>query len=691
MNTGQYLTFEIISSGNINWCSNNNSSIHNTIEYRKNGGDWTTITASQAGVNISVVDGDLLEFRGDNATYSNAYNRFGMFGDGKTTCQFKAKGNIMSLINSTDFANLKSFTGTYTFRAMFNNCGTLVDASELLLPATGLTTGSYRFMFLNCTGLTAAPVLPAETLTSECYYGMFNGCRILNNITCLATNISASNCLYQWVNSVQTTSGTFYKNPNMSSWTRGISAVPNNWTIVDYNPFGPDTDSLTFEYSGGTQSIELVSDNPWTATTNGWITLSQYSGETGGVINVTVANNIFSPKIGSITFTDGENTAIVSVEQKGDSRVILKNLYRNGNKVKQMWRNGEKLYQMFERFFFEVDTESIEFEYSGSTTTITINASEPWTMTLPEWISASTISGTGSATVTLTTIQNPTEDAQTGNIVITCEGRTITIEVEQKGSVGLGTPLTFEILSDGYINWVKRSSSAPTVTIEYRINEGEWVSVTNTSTSGYRFNVVTGDKVEFRGTNSRYGGNYYNTFSGSTCQYNLYGNMMSMVNATDFENLTSFSNTYVFESMFRYTNVIDASSLLLPATVLTQACYQSMFVGCTSLIAAPELPATTLAIDCYNSMFNSCSNLTIAPTLPATTLTERCYYRMFEGCSKLNYIECLATSGIGQNNSTYIWVNGVQTSSGTFVKDPSARWSRGTSGVPNNWTIVDKE
>ena len=440
-------------------------------------------------------------------------------------------------------------------------------------------------------------------------------------------------------------------------------SVPSGITAGD-PVFGPDTDSLTFDYSGGTQSIVLESDSPWTATTNGWITLSQYSGETGGVINVTVANNIFSPKIGSITFTDGENTAIVSVEQKGDSRIILKNLYRNGNKVKQMWRNGEKLYQMFERFFFEVDTESIEFEYSGSTTTITINASEPWTMTLPEWISASTISGIGSATVTLTTTQNPIQDAQTGSIVITCEGRTITIPVEQKGSIGLGTPLTFEIISDGYINWKKARSSAPTVTIEYRINEGEWVSVTS-SLSDYRFNVVAGDKVEFRGTNSRYGGNYYNTFSGSTCQYNLYGNIMSMVNATDFENLTSFSNTYVFESMFRNTNVIDASSLLLPATVLTQACYISMFLECTNLTTAPALPATTLVSSCYNSIF--------------------------WGCSNLNYIECLATSGIGQNSSTSNWVNGVQTSSGTFVKDPSASWSRGTSGVPNNWTIVEKE
>ena len=440
-------------------------------------------------------------------------------------------------------------------------------------------------------------------------------------------------------------------------------SVPSGITAGD-PIFGPDTDSLTFEYSGGTQSIELVSDSPWTATTNGWITLSQYSGETGGVINVTVANNIFSPKIGSITFTDGENTAIVSVEQKGDSRIILKNLYRNGNKVKQMWRNGEKLYQMFERFFFEVDTESIEFEYSGSTTTITINASEPWTMTLPEWISASTISGIGSATVTLTTTQNPIQDAQTGSIVITCEGRTITIPVEQKGSIGLGTPLTFEIISDGYINWVKARRSAPTVTIEYRINEGEWVSVTNTSTSGYKFKVVAGDKVEFRGTNTRYGGNYYNTFNGSTCQYNLYGNIMSMVNATDFENLTSFSNTYVFESMFKNTNVIDASSLLLPATTLSNFCYVSMFLDCTSLTTAPALPATTLTTSCYNSIFY--------------------------GCRNLNYIECLATD-ISASNCTLNWVYGVQTNSGTFVKDPNANWPRGTSGVPNNWTIVDKE
>lgn len=330
-NLQQYLTFEILSSGDINWMYNNNSSIHNTIEYSLNGGEWTSITATSTGVKIPVVSGDSVRFRGDNATYSSASARYGMFYG--TDCQFKAKGNIMSLIDSTDFANLKSFTGTYNFRALFYGCG-LTDASELLLPATGLTTGSYRYMFQDCSGMTTAPVLPAETLTSECYQGMFNGCRILNNITCLATNISASNCLYQWVNSVQTTSGTFYKNPNMSSWTRGISAVPNNWTIVDYNPFGPDTEELTFNVNSGSTTITLESDGAWTATTSSdWIRLSQYSGETGGEITISVLYNNFDERTGSIVFTDGENTATITIEQSANNLAPIIKMFRNGRRI----------------------------------------------------------------------------------------------------------------------------------------------------------------------------------------------------------------------------------------------------------------------------------------------------------------------------------------------------------------------
>lgn len=127
---------------------------------------------------------------------------------------------------------------------------------------------------------------------------------------------------------------------------RYISGVIASAVTVGDPVFGPDTDSLTFDQTGGTESITLTADSPWTATSSNWITLSQYSGETGGLITATVGNNTFGVKQGTITFTDGDNSATVAVTQNGDTNLILKNLYRNGTYIKQMFRNGEKIYQV---------------------------------------------------------------------------------------------------------------------------------------------------------------------------------------------------------------------------------------------------------------------------------------------------------------------------------------------------------
>ena len=87
-------------------------------------------------------------------------------------------------------------------------------------------------MFQNCKKLTTAPELPATTLVGGCYQNMFKGCTSLNYIKCLATDISASNCTNNWVNGVSST-GTFVKNSNMTSWTEGANGIPNNWTVQD--------------------------------------------------------------------------------------------------------------------------------------------------------------------------------------------------------------------------------------------------------------------------------------------------------------------------------------------------------------------------------------------------------------------------------------------------------------------------
>ena len=116
------------------------------------------------------------------------------------------------------------------YDGMFQGCTSLTTAPEL--PATTLAVQCYRRMFYNCTSLTTAPVLSAITLVNNCYNYMFYGCASLDNITCLATNISAADCTKYWTSGVAA-SGTFTKAASMSSWTTGISGIPNGWTVQD--------------------------------------------------------------------------------------------------------------------------------------------------------------------------------------------------------------------------------------------------------------------------------------------------------------------------------------------------------------------------------------------------------------------------------------------------------------------------
>ena len=87
-------------------------------------------------------------------------------------------------------------------------------------------------MFDGCISLTTAPELPATTLVYQCYNDMFQNCTSLNYIKCLATNIP-SNCTGFWTHNVAL-SGTFVKDPSMTSWTTGVNGIPSGWTVTDY-------------------------------------------------------------------------------------------------------------------------------------------------------------------------------------------------------------------------------------------------------------------------------------------------------------------------------------------------------------------------------------------------------------------------------------------------------------------------
>ena len=192
--------------------------------------------------------------------------------------------------------------------------------------------------------------------------------------------------------------------------------------------------------------------------------------------------------------------------------------------------------------------------------------------------------------------------------------------------------LKFTFVSDG--TWIYPNS--PTRRIEYSINNGKWIRI-----YAKELSVSSGDTIRVRGTNNMYD---ENTFGG-TAYFNLSGNIMALIGGVDYENLKELNYNRAFQQIFANSNVVEASELLLPATALTDYCYDSMFKGCTSLTTAPALPATTLSEYapqypeygqyCYKDMFCNCTSLTTAPALPATALTNYCYYGMFYNCTSL--------------------------------------------------------
>ena len=150
------------------------------MKYSVNGGDKETIKTT---TEITVAKDDKVQFYG-NGKETQVYGGEAVVsiqgsGDGFQT---KVYGNIMSLLDETGFATKTELPNDrYVFYELFRGNATLIDASELLLPAATLAIGCYQQMFDNCTSLTKAPKLPATTLADYCYYAMFVNCTSLTN------------------------------------------------------------------------------------------------------------------------------------------------------------------------------------------------------------------------------------------------------------------------------------------------------------------------------------------------------------------------------------------------------------------------------------------------------------------------------------------------------------------------------
>ena len=266
-----------------------------------------------------------------------------------------------------------------------------------------------------------------------------------------------------------------------------------------------------------------------------------------------------------------------------------------------------------------------------------------------------------------------------GTAIITAKAGDKSATCEVTVTPSLSTPLTLEVLSEGAGTIVIKS---PKVNMKYSKN-GE-TPTTITSTADVTIDVTKGDKVEFYGNGTNITTYNGTKIAGGTAEVKVYGNIMSLVDETEFATATTLPGTENFVALFATnTNLTDASGLLLPAMTLANMCYESMFALCANLTTAPkelpaetlanycysqmfggchkltsapkELPAKTLAMYCYGNMFESCVSLTTAPKLKATTLANNCCEKMFYGCTSLTIVPALEASTLADQCCKYMF------------------------------------
>lgn len=160
----------------------------NACEYCIDGdGAWKTLTADTNTEAINT--GHTLSFRGNLTPDST--NGIGTFTISKNC---SVKGNIMSLLFGDNGKYNFSLAGyDYAFYKLFYEQRTIIDASNLILPALTLSLRCYSYMFQN-TSITKTPSLPAETLYQHCYSYMFYNCTKLTTITNLDSITLADQC-----------------------------------------------------------------------------------------------------------------------------------------------------------------------------------------------------------------------------------------------------------------------------------------------------------------------------------------------------------------------------------------------------------------------------------------------------------------------------------------------------------------
>ena len=243
-----------------------------------------------------------------------------------------------------------------------------------------------------------------------------------------------------------------------------------------------------------------------------------------------------------------------------------------------------------------------------------------------------------------------------------------------------GTPLTLVAIEDGKITVTFYNGIILQNDIHYFIKGGPEQTIAKDTKGSYDIIVKKGDVVRFYSTNTSLGSGAVAATRGLT---------RAVDSSAKYINIKPSMKTEIYGNVM---SLLKGKDNLESATALeAKNAFYGLFAGAEKLVNNAErllvLPATTLTEGCYQDMFNGCKGIEKAPELPAPKLEKNCYQEMFYDCAKLNHVKCLA-SDITAEGSTKDWLGKAGTeATGAKVLESVLDMKAGSDdGVPVSWT-----
>lgn len=187
-------------------------------------------------------------------------------------------------------------------------------------------------------------------------------------------------------------------------------------------------DTTTLKSSGGTSTISVSCDNSFEVTdTDNWLTLSATGGTGDATITATApAYTGTTNRESTLTFTDtttGDEAEITIKQRKyssgqpvylGSNEVT--ELYLGDFAISEAYLGTELVFSSGPFVGLKISPKEITFGLSSLEKELKIKSSEPWTLTVPAWITADVLTGdTGETIVSLTAT---TQSATTSGTIV---------------------------------------------------------------------------------------------------------------------------------------------------------------------------------------------------------------------------------------------------------------------------------